>query len=136
MKNLVLFILLSLSSAFVFAHGEDKAGPNGGFVRMPGSFHTELVLSGKNKVKIYLLDIHWKNPSVLKSKVELTYKKTKAVCETKENFFSCEFPKTINLTQKGELKLIAERDDQKGMEVSYPLPLKLSATPNEHSGHH
>lgn len=136
--NRVIFTAISLLvSNMALAHGEDKFGPNGGFVRMPGAFHTELVPVDKNNLKIYLLDIQWKNPSVVNSKLVVRLnKKTKAKCEVKENYFSCVFPKSVDLTKKGELKVLAEREEQKGMEVSYPLPLKLEIVDDGHGGHH
>lgn len=145
-KILVVLSLFILNSSRSHAHGEDKMGPNGGFVRMPGAYHTELVPSGKNKLKVYLLDVEWKNPSILRSKLEVTYNENiKAKCEVKTNYYECAFPKSVNLTKKGELKVIAEREGQAGAEVSYPLPLKLekaTAPPAmetekvDHSKHH
>ena len=132
-----------------FAHGEDKYGPNKGFVRMPGAFHTEIVPVSKNKVKIFLLDIEWKNPSITKSSVALTYVGTNEMqseCNIESNYFMCKFPKTVNVYKKGELKLTAVREDQKGNVAIYKLPLKLekstpvpSAAPEmkmDHSSHH
>ena len=138
MKFIILVLIFNVQ--LVFAHGEDKYGPNNGFVRMPGAFHTELVPNGKNKLKVFLLDIQWKNPSIVKSKLQIKYNnKIDAQCEIQDNFYNCTFPKSVNLTKKGELKVMAEREEQKGMEVSYKLPLKLeSSTPpaSGHNGHH
>lgn len=132
--SLIVFIFMTSHS---WAHGEDKYGPHKGFVRMPGAFHTELVVNGKNKLKVYLLDIEWKNPSIEKSKLEITYNNQfKAECKPQKDFYSCEFPKSVNLTKKGELKVIASRKDQNGAEVSYPLPLKLEIVEDGHGGHH
>jgi hypothetical protein len=137
MSKLAMVISIFLGSSFSFAHGEDKFGPHRGFVRMPGAFHTELVPIGKNKLRVFLLDIQWKNPSVIKSKVQIKYNgKINADCEIQDNFYSCTFPKTVNLTKKGELKVTAEREDQKGMEVSYPLPLKLEVVSDGHGEKH
>lgn len=120
-----------------WAHGEDKYGPHKGFIRMPGAFHTELVLNGKNELKVYLLDIEWKNPTTEKSNLEITYNnQLKAECKPQKDFYSCEFPKAVNLIKKGELKVIASRKEQKGMEVSYQLPLKLEVIDDGHGGHH
>ena len=135
--KITLFTIFCMSAEFVFAHGEDKSGPHGGFVRMPGAFHTELVPDGKNKLKVFLLDIQWKNPSVKKSNLQIKYNnKIDAKCEILRNFYICAFPKSVNLTKKGELKVTAEREEQKGMEVSYPLPLKLEVVDDGHGGHH
>lgn len=140
MKSLFLASTTLLFTLFALAHGEDKYGPNGGFVRMPGAFHAEVVVDGTHKLKVYLLDIQWKNPSILKSSVKINYKgksKAMAECAAVENYFSCSFPATVDLTKKGELKLMAEREEQKGMEVTYKLPLKLEIpAATQHSEHH
>ena len=148
-KKIMLYMLCCFSMTLAFAHGEDKKGPNGGFVRMPGAFHTELVLAGKNKIKIFLLDIDWKNPSVLKSNIQVSYSgqtSTDGTCAVQKKYFLCSFPKSVNLYKKGELKITAQREEQKGNQVIYVLPLKLekSVPPPvnteeqnmDHSSHH
>lgn len=135
-KIVLLFSSLMISN-FAIAHGEDKYGPHRGFVRMPGAFHTEIVPVGKNKLKVFLLDIQWKNPSVINSKLQIKYNgKLNAQCEIQDNFYACVFPNSVNITKKGELKVVAQREDQKGMEVSYPLPLKLEVVNDGHGGKH
>ncbi|OYZ21756.1 MAG: hypothetical protein B7Y39_08615 [Bdellovibrio sp. 28-41-41] len=132
-------ILVYFFAKAALAHGEDKPGPNGGFVRMPGAFHTEVVPVGQNSLKIYLLDIEWKNPSVIGSSVSVTYKgsrTTKKECSIESNYYICEFPKSINLRKKGELLVDAQRENQKGNIVSYELPLKLQVIDDGHGGHH
>jgi hypothetical protein len=140
-KNIFLFLsALVFNATLSFAHGEDKLGPNGGYVRMPGAFHTEIVRNGKNKLKVYLLDIDWQNPSVKNSKLKIIYNgKITPECQIEDDHYNCVFAKSVNLTKKGELKITAQRDGQDGMEVSYPLPLKLEKVnqeKSEHSGHH
>ncbi len=142
-KTLVILVL-SLSFHFASAHGEDKLGPHGGYIRMPGGFHTEVLKDSKNSIKIYLLDINWKNPSIKDSSVQLTLndnqktdnQKSTAQCEQKTDHFVCTFPPTVDLTKKAELKVVAQRENQKGMEVTYELPLKIKPVKNEHSSHH
>lgn len=129
--------LIVLNSSLAISHGEDKPGPNGGFIRMPGAFHTELILETKNRLKVFLLDMEWKNPSVVKSNVHILHNnKLKAECKISENSYSCIFPKTVDLTKKGSLKVIATRENQKGNEVSYELPFKLEVVDDGHGGHH
>lgn len=130
--------LVILSSNLAIAHGEDKPGPNGGFIRMPGAFHIELSLESANSLKVYLLDMEWKNPSVVKSDVQITHNnsKTKAKCKIKESFYICVFPKSVNLKKKGSLKVNSTREGQIGNEVSYPLPLKLEVIDDGHGEHH
>jgi hypothetical protein len=140
MRTLIFTLLMTLilGEGVVYAHGEDKLGPNGGFIRMPGAFHTEVLPLGANKLKVYLLDINWENPSVLNSslRVSLRSKETSlAKCEVQENYYLCEFPMEVNLTKRGELSVEAQRENQKGNMVSYELPLKLQVIDDGHGGH-
>lgn len=133
-----IFIALSLSSWNAFGHGEDKLGPNGGFIRMPGAFHTELVPNGKNSLKVFLLDINWKNPTVKDSTLKVTHigSKRTEVCKIQTHYYICAFPKDVDLTIKGELSVEAQRAGQKGKIVSYELPLKLQENDSGHGSHH
>lgn len=126
------------------SHGEDRPGPNGGFIKMPGAFHTEVVLEGKNALKVFLLDMEWKNPSVMNSSVEVSAKSKnkksaiKANCTPKDTFLLCQFPKNTDLTKKGSLTVKAQREGAVGNSVDYDLPLQLPlpAKKDEHEGHH
>lgn len=131
-KNLICCLLVAVFSQLVFAHGEDRKGPHGGYVRMPGAFHTELVQDGKNKIKVYLLDIDWKNPSIKESSVKafLKVKKNKNLeskCEVVQDYFSCAFAESVDLNKKGELKVMPIREGQKGNAAVYRLPFALEA---------
>lgn len=125
----ILFFLtvILLTPQISLAHGEDKPGPNGGFIRMPGAFHTEVIQASPQSLKIYLLDINWENPTVKSSSLKVTHKEAKitAVCKAESNYHVCQFPRSVDLTKKGELTVQAEREKQKGMAVTYELPLKL-----------
>lgn len=126
-KNSMTLMLVFISH-FLWAHGEDKEGPHGGFIKMPGAFHTEVLVEEKNSIRVYLLDMEWKNPSTTNSKVSLALGDkagTKAQCEIKENYYQCRFPGSIDLNKKGTLKLSAQREGKEGVMVSYHLPLKL-----------
>lgn len=128
-----------LASSLAFAHGEDKPGPHGGFIRMPGVFHTELLPDGANVLKVYLLDVNWKNPSVKDSSLKIRYGKKGefAKCEVREQlFYSCRFSSKVDLTKKGLLTVSSMREKSKGNDVTYPLPLKLVDYDKEHQGHH
>lgn len=143
MKYLILFASIWTATT-AFAHGEDKTGPHGGFIRMPGAYHTEVVLVGKNQAKVYLLDMQWKNPTTKKSSVEvlLQQKGTTAPllsCRAQGDFFLCNFPEGTDLTAKGTLTVTSKRLEHKGNQTVYDLPLKLQspATAQEdHSAHH
>lgn len=125
--NLIISILASiLISHTAFAHGEDKPGPNGGHIRMPGSFHTEVVTEKNGNFKIYLLDLEFKNPTLKNSKVDVKIiqgsKSTQVKCTEKEIYFSC--TNTLGL-KSGQLSIEATRDNAKAsMKADYELPLK------------
>ena len=142
-KSFVTAVLTLMTASTAFTHGEDKLGPNGGYVRMPGAYHTEVVPEGENKFRVYLLDINWKNPTVKSSeiKAQLTGKKKSPVkCEVQNDYFLCQLAEGVKLTS-GTLVLETTRDNQKGAKATYPLPLKLEkATPkpenaNPHAHH-
>ena len=56
------------------AHGEDRPGPHGGIIRMPGAFHTELRPKSNREFELFLLDMKWGEPSVAQSSVEAASK--------------------------------------------------------------
>lgn len=94
MKSIVyITVLLSLFSYRAHAHGEDKAGPNGGHIKMPSNFHTELIMLPDNQLKIYLLDIQFKNPTTQNSSVSAFYKmgkkQIKLKCKPNDNHYTC-----------------------------------------------
>jgi hypothetical protein len=108
----------------IWAHGEDKPGPNGGFISMPGAFHVELVPVNARQLKAYLLDIDWKNPTLKESSIELSQGALAAKCKAKTDHFVCDFPAAVDLTKPGELTVNSTREKQKGNTVKYSLPLK------------
>jgi len=119
-----------LLSDFAGAHGEDKPGPNQGHVQMPGAFHTELVLEADQSVRVYLIDIEFKNPTVKDSSVELRYKDGKDIIPFKcapmgTDHFHCFTRKKYSL-KKGELLVQATREKALGNLATYKLPLKIS----------
>jgi hypothetical protein len=141
-KQVMLSILLLtvFRSTDLLAHGEDKPGPNGGFIQMPGGFHTEVVPAGKNNIKVYLLDLDWKNPITKDSSVVAILKKGKqterANCKSETNYFSCFFSAQADLKAKASLEIFATRDKQAANVAVYELPLKLNAkSQNMNMGH-
>jgi len=122
MKNLIIGLMI-LTGIQVWAHGEDKPGPHGGFISMPGAFHVELVPISDRELKVYLLDMHWKNPTIKNSTVEISMESTSATCAAKKDHFVCQF--STVLRKAGELKVNATREMQIGNTVKYALPLKF-----------
>ncbi len=139
MKNTKLILsLILLASLKLFAHGENKPGPHGGFIKMPGAFHTEIVPNTDSSFKLYLLDINWKNPSVKDSSLNVLHKpsNSKAICKIEKNYYYCKLDKTIKLKNNGSLTVEAKREGQNGIAMEYMLPLKLETGMQDHSSHH
>jgi hypothetical protein len=125
MKNLI-FGSLVLVASFALAHGGDKPGLHGGFVEMPGTFHTEVVPEKGNSFKVYLIDINFQNPSIKDSSVEAWIeggsKKSSLNCVSKEDYFQCN---PTDKTVKGKKLIIkAKREQMQGNEVTYKLPIR------------
>jgi hypothetical protein len=143
LKQSLLTIALALTPLLTFAHGEDQPGPNGGHIRMPGPFHTELEIDAVQGAHIFLLDLNFKNPTIQDSSVIAVFeskgKKVNYKCGIMGgNHFHC-VPQG-KTTGKGQLKIKAIREKAVGNEVIYDLPLKpfseSSATPAvDHSQH-
>ncbi|MGZ3743406.1 MAG: hypothetical protein ACXVB1_14480 [Pseudobdellovibrionaceae bacterium] len=131
-------ICLSLNAS---SHGEDKLGPNGGYIQMPGAYHTELVPDGPHKLKVFFLDISWKTQALNNSNLQIKYvgkkSSSNANCEPQgKTYFSCTFPNDADLSKPGKLIVNSQHEGQKGNEVMYKLPLKLQATDESHGKHH
>lgn len=118
------FIILIALPLIAFSHGEDKLGPHQGFIKMPGAFHTEVVLEGPRSLKVFLLDMNWKNPSVKDSEVQIL-EPVGATCKIEDDYFRCALPEGFDGTKKGKLKLATTREKQKGNSAIYDLPLAL-----------
>lgn len=155
-KSISKFTMAALGVLFIgvaaLAHGEDKPGPNGGEIRMPGAFHTEVKLQGR-EIRVYLLDIEFKNPMIENSSVDITAitsaskdgvkmscKPSKSAART---YFVCLDGKYA--PANGDvLKVKAKRGTSTGNEVEYSLPLlkasaaKKGAEPgaSSHDPHH
>lgn len=140
-STLIVILSFTLSSS-AFAHGEDKYGPNKGHIRMPGAFHTELVLKDPTSVEIYLLDINFQNPIVDKSTVlvDATLGKESwalnCKTQTATKSFLCQSNKDLS---KSKIKVLANRNQQQGNVAEYQLPLpilKESHKPSNSHHHH
>lgn len=137
MKYIILSMFLV---SYAFAHGENKPGPHGGHIRMPGAFHTELVLQSP-MAKVYLLDIGFKNPTTKNSKLSMKVvsgQNLKEVsCSLKDVYFECHIP---NVEAVKEIQVKATRDGVAGKEITYSLPLvafknNVSTSTDDHAHH-
>lgn len=142
MKSVLLaLVLFTISGQNVFAHGENKLGPHGGYIRMPGAFHVEIVPSHKDAFSVYLMDVNNTNPVTRNSDISLTHlsesgKKTDFSCYPNEDHFICKNGEKIN-SKEGKLLVKANRNNAKGNLAEYLLPLKLigEAPKSSHEGH-
>lgn len=118
-STFTLAILLMLATPGARGHGEDKPGPHGGEIRMPGAFHTELVIErdpGKKTggAKIYLLDMESKNPVVKDSRVKISIDGAPPTdCPAADDHFRC--PLGVGT----EITVTAKRAGQQGNAVTY-----------------
>ena len=131
-KAVLLFLLLT-DSILSFAHGEDRPGPHGGFIKMPAAFHVEVVPVKPNRIKVYLLDMNWKHPTVQDSTVTAQHfsskKVTKFNCAKSLDHFICEGPTDL---VSGRLEVQATRIKQKGQPAVYDLPFQLEGNKTHH----
>ena len=130
LKCVLVFAVVFQVPVIAFGHGEDKHGPNGGYIRMPGAFHTELVQANDQTFKVYLLDMNWKNPTVKNSSlgatVQLKTLTVTASCQSIDMYFLCSLPKGKSLSSAKEITLNARRDGAVGGPAKYAFPLKLA----------
>ncbi len=114
----------------LYAHGENKLGPNGGFISMPGLFHTEIVEVDESNFKVFLLDMDFKKPTANESSSVRAILKSKThsleiVCKPRDIFFSCFLPKKQKMANFHQIILNTSRDGKSGRPVIYEIPLKL-----------
>ncbi len=124
-----ILAMLSLTAApHAFAHGSDKPGPHKGYIQMPGGFHTEVV-PGAEELKVYLLDISFKNPTTGDSSVIVRLIQGNTAieipCKPRAEYYSCDIPKGSKL-DSGVLEVLAIRQGEKGIPARYTLPLSFS----------
>lgn len=149
MRNSVFVVLSAfmLLTKSVLAHNEDKPGPHGGYIRMPGAFHTELVLK-KKFLQLYLVDFDFKNPTTSNSSLAAKWISDNTEidldCRAEGNKFVCDIPKSFS-PKKGSLVFTAKREGMSGGLAQYDLPLPSFPKPktnqvrgndSEHNAHH
>jgi hypothetical protein len=141
-KTIAIIFAILMTGQLAYSHGEDKLGPNNGYIKMPAGFHTEVVPNKDGTFKVFLLDMSFKNPTVKESsviaRIENKKDKVNVKCEPMRDHFHC-FPKNVDL-KNGSLIILAQRSLAKGNEAIYKLPLALTKTNStdsmeDHSGH-
>lgn len=130
-----MFSIALIVSSYALSHGENKLGPHGGYVRMPGAFHTELVEKKPKTLEVYLLDINFKNPVIENSEVtaKLTNKTGKqqdtvnCLAQKEKMNFECKLDKDFSLYQKIKIKAI-RNGIKSSKDADYEIPLKLDSS--------
>jgi hypothetical protein len=115
----------------VFAHGMNELGPNQGFINMPGNYHTELVALKNGTFKVYLIDINFKNPTIVNSSVDLKLVTNKNTIDfncspNPANYFLCSSDKVKKLPKSGKIEIKSMREKSQGGLSSYDLPSELT----------
>ncbi len=116
-----------LRASSALAHGENEPGPHGGSIRMPETFHTEVVsaVDGSTLV-VYLLDVSNADATTRLSRVSVEVRGETVTgdveCSTSDDHFKCQLPKGTAL-KNGELIVTAKRLGAQGTPAMYTLPL-------------
>lgn len=125
-----IFLIILNSSNDSLAHGMGKRGPHGGFIQMPGAFHTELVpQEDNNAFNVYLIDGNFKNPTVRDSSIEVTLKvqgqDKRLDCVSGSDRFICKMPDGKSVKDRAKIYIKAVREKNSRGIAIYNLPLKL-----------
>lgn len=126
----LLFAVSLFSPRLGLSHGENKPGPNGGHIRMPGAFHTELKEAAPGKYEVYLLDVSLKGTPTdgWSLEAQLNRKSTlpqSLKCQRRKQSYLCEVPESWKIAQGDEITVKASRKNQPGATAVYLLPLSF-----------
>lgn len=127
MKASFVTILMTVCLAQgAYAHGMNKAGPNGGYIRMPGNYHVELV-SKEKALMVYFSDMIFKPISIEQASVSVSLKGNKSFkteCVKEAASFKCDL-KGESLKNYKEVSLESTRDGKVVATSTYKLPLSF-----------
>lgn len=127
MKNLIVTALLMLPFIDANAHGTNKLGPNGGYIRMPSTYHLELVQKD-DLTQVYFLDMHFKTLSTKDSSLHFVLKGANDLevpCVNRDDHFECDTKlKKAEKFKAVELKS-SVNPKAKVFTTQYDLPLML-----------
>lgn len=119
-------LFLGMSSAY--GHGEDKPGPNGGHIRMPASFHTELVMEASGtSFKVYLSNVRFADADTKSSEISVVARTSggdlSVPCSAKGDHFLCSITKD-GAKKLEQLRVTAKYKDQPRATAIYKFPLQ------------
>ena len=124
--SFVTLLLITLLSQTAFAHGMNKAGPNGGYIRMPGNYHVELI-SKEKAITVYFLDMMFRPISIDQAGVTLSLngaKSFKTTCVKEAVSFVCNLGNE-SLKNYKEVVLETTKDGKAIAKSTYKLPLSF-----------
>ncbi|MBC7712148.1 MAG: hypothetical protein H7177_02350 [Rhizobacter sp.] len=124
--SFVTLLLTVFLSTNAFAHRMNKPGPNNGFIRMPGTYHIELVAQ-KNIIKFFFLDIGFKPLPTTKATVKMALKGLTEVavsCVKETQFFLCDM-KDANMNKYSEIDVKTSKAGEKEVTSIYKIPLSF-----------
>lgn len=116
-----------ISEPISLAHGESQPGPHNGFIRMPGTYHTELVMDQPTAtLQIYILDMNFKPLNTDQAEIHAFYTQDKAPnqrqklpCAKRGSFFACK-AREIRL-DSGTIFVQSKLRNENGKDVAYAL---------------
>lgn len=132
MKKVFFYCLSIVSLAFILptvsmGHGDDKPGPHGGYIKMPGAYHTELVFEKEYNFYFYLLDANFQSPIVIDSSIDVVFKTSDLEipqsCKPKEIYFLCVMPEGVTAATLNKIVVKSKRANKVGRDVVYGFPL-------------
>jgi len=121
-----LLIAVALKTSFSWAHGMDKPGPHGGYIQMPGNFHTEL-LPREDGFTLFVLDASLRNASTAGATVTATVKRnstsSEVSCNPQGSQFDCRLATGFKLVEDDKVFITVNRPDGRGISI-YKYPFK------------
>jgi len=124
----IIVLLLFFAASQASAHGGAKLGPNGGYIRMPGAFHTEVVPT-EDGLNVYLLDLDLKNPTTKQTSLEVALRKgsqqTALSCSVASNYYSCRLPAKTKVATGDRYLVKATREGAVAGVAQYETPFRL-----------
>jgi hypothetical protein len=122
--TILIFVMLIPKS-----YAEELRGPHGGYYRMSGRNHIEIISDLDGNFIVYLLDLKLRNASIENSSVEVKVgadknKLATLDCISMEDHFYCSNKKIILTNSNTKLYVKAKTLGKTLKEVNYPLPFR------------
>lgn len=109
----------------------DRPGPHGGFIRMPGRFHTEIRQEPDKTLSVFLLDEEFHEPltggSWVKGFIRRGEHENRLACQVEpaDKRFRCRLPDGASLKDGDKVILDVQRKGTPPGRAVYNFPFKL-----------